>query len=191
MYPVCTCDCVCVVHFSTLTRNIRHRRGEKVVINVPSKFGWCKKHEQHYKAFNCDFFYLLILSFELIWPICNLNSYIWTFAMVISGFICCYKSRNSINIFLVPFSLQRQVHSISICGGVFWGWWWWISEGGSAWPYLYGRHGLRHGQLLSAGTALSDPLMIQTASLFSDMLMTGLIQCALWGCNLTIPISYL
>lgn len=26
-----------VVCFSTLTRNIRHRRGEKVVINVPSK----------------------------------------------------------------------------------------------------------------------------------------------------------
>lgn len=27
----------CVCFFSTLTRNIRHRRGEKVVINVPSK----------------------------------------------------------------------------------------------------------------------------------------------------------
>lgn len=28
----------CYVFFSTLTRNIRHRRGEKVVINVPSEF---------------------------------------------------------------------------------------------------------------------------------------------------------
>lgn len=30
---------VCICIFSNITRNIRHRRGEKVVINVPSKFG--------------------------------------------------------------------------------------------------------------------------------------------------------
>lgn len=31
---------VCICVFSTITRNIRRRRGEKVVINVPSKCGW-------------------------------------------------------------------------------------------------------------------------------------------------------
>lgn len=43
-YHACIMKCVCTWHhvdvfafFSTLTRNIRHRRGEKVVINVPSK----------------------------------------------------------------------------------------------------------------------------------------------------------
>lgn len=48
-------------------------------------------------------------------------------------------------------SLQRQVHSISVCGGVSWGRWW-SSEGSSAWSHLHGCHGLWHGQLLSAGT---------------------------------------
>lgn len=46
------CNEVCVsvfCFFSTLTRNIRHRRGEKVVINVPSKLEWNEKCDQFYK----------------------------------------------------------------------------------------------------------------------------------------------
>lgn len=40
MKCVCVFMGVCVCIFSNLTRNIRQRRGEKVVINVPSKSSW-------------------------------------------------------------------------------------------------------------------------------------------------------
>lgn len=55
----------------------------------------------------------------------------------------------------LPPSLQRQVHSVSVRGGVPRG----RRRGrpgGSARPHLHGRHGLRHGQLLPAGTATAQ-----------------------------------
>lgn len=73
------------------------------------------------------------------------------------------------NFVIFHISLQRQVHSISVCGGVSWGWWW-SCEGGSAWSYLHGRHGLWHGQLLSAGTEQTDRDVTWT-------ILTATLQC--------------
>lgn len=159
--------------------------------------------KRHTNFYNCQSVWLMLL-----WSVSHYqsnpdtNKYpLWSFIIIffrwtINWFqldlkvfthLVCLSGWMEVTLYSFSFiSLQRQVHSVSVCGGVSWGRRWGC-EGGSARSHLHGRHGLWHGQLLPPGTPHTE----QAASalvFFADPCQRW---CVLEGFHIILPISHL